>query len=547
MLNKKLLHVLIFGLVFSFSNSYAHELKSVQPEYETPELWYKQGAKAVKKAKKLKEKKWKAKNIILFVGDGMGVSTITAARILEGQLKGNSGEENLLSFERFPYVGLSKVYNTNQQTPDSAGTMTAMMTGIKTKAGIISVNQNTTRGDCESAHGNELKTLLEQAEENGKSTGVVTTARLTHATPAATYAHVPERNWENSKDIPAGVDDSKLTCRDIARQLLEFSYGNGIEVAMGGGRREFLPNDFDDPEDAGRQGERTDTRNLTDEWVSQFPKSAYVWNKAQFDAVNPNKTKHLLGLFERSHMEYEYDRPGDTGGEPSLTEMTEKAIKILRKNRKGFFLHVESGRIDHGHHAGNAYRALTDAIEFSNAIRKAVKMTNPNNTLILVTADHSHVFAIAGYPTRGNPILGKVIGNDSTGAPAADFSRDALGLPYTTLGYTNGPGYTGSSDSQAEGHKTFPHFGNGYTGITSGRPDLENVDTEDPAFLQEATVPLSSETHAAEDVPVYAWGPSAHLFHGVQEQNVVYHVMRNAFKWKKHRHKFWKKHGPWRR
>ncbi len=98
----------------------------------------------------------RAKNIILFVGDGMGVSTVTAARILEGQLRGESGEENLLSFDRFPNVALSKTYNTNQQTPDSAGSMSAIMTGEKTRAGVISVNQYSRRTDCRSSQGKSL-------------------------------------------------------------------------------------------------------------------------------------------------------------------------------------------------------------------------------------------------------------------------------------------------------------------------------------------------------------------------------------------------------
>ena len=130
-----------------------------------------------------------------------------------------------------------------------------------------------------------------------------------------------------------------------------------------------------------------------------------MWNKAQFDAINLATTHRLLGLFERSHMEYEHDRSTDTGGEPSLSEMTSKAIDILSKNQRGFFLHVESGRIDHAHHAGNAYRALTDTIEYANAIRVAMEKTNPDDTLIIVTADHSHVFTIAGYQCVYTPGL----------------------------------------------------------------------------------------------------------------------------------------------
>src|SRR5690606_13375103 len=137
-----------------------------------------------------------------------------------------------------------------------------------------------------------------------------------------------------------------------------------------------------------------------------------------------------------SHMRYNADRELDAAGEPTLAEMTEKAIKVLQKNPNGFYLMVEAGRIDHAHHAGNAYRALDDTIALSEAVAMAKALTNDEDTLIIVTADHSHVFTIGGYPDRGNPILGKSAVN---GVP----QRDALGLPYTTLSYANGPGWTG--------------------------------------------------------------------------------------------------------
>lgn len=490
------------------------------PADESAEKWYAAGENAVEIASELQANTRRAKNVILFVADGMGMSTVTAARILEGQLRGESGEENQLSFEMLPYVALSKTYNTNQQTPDSAGTMTAMMTGVKSKAGVIAVNQNVFRGDCASSKGNELTTFLEQAEMAGLSTGVVTTARLTHATPAATYSHVPERNWEDDHDLSQEAVDNG--CKDIARQLIEFPYGDGLEVALGGGRRNFWPRNMADLEDAGKTGERDDQRNLTEEWVSHYDNAAFVWNRDQFNAINADETDHLLGLFERSHMEYNEDRKSDIGGEPSLTEMTSKAIDVLQKNDKGYFLMVEAGRVDHGHHAGNAYRALTDAIEFSNAVKAAMEKTDAENTLIIVTADHSHVFTIAGYPTRGNPILGKVVGNDNRGVSKNSFSMAKDGMPYTTLNYTNGRGFA-MLETGGDTHYKEP--------IQAGRvADLTSIDTQDEGFHQEALVPLSSETHSAEDVAIYAGGPGAYLMHGAQEQNYIYHVMNRASK-----------------
>jgi len=492
---------------------------------ESSLAWYAQGEQATADAmvvarNAISNSRRRAKNIILFVGDGMGVSTVTAARIYAGQLNGKSGEENRLFFETFPYQALAKTYNTNQQTPDSAGTMTAMMTGMKSKAGVISVGQNMLRGDCSNINGNTLTTALEHAEKIGMSTGIVSTARLTHATPAATYAHVPERGYEDDRDAAKYADVSG--CTDIASQLIDLKdrYGDGLEVALGGGRKNFIKRiEGADPENGG-QGERQDGRDLTAEWLTDYSNSAYVWNQAQFDAIDAASTDHLLGLFNMSHMEYEEDRANDAGGEPSLSEMTGKAIEVLEKNKKGFFLHVESGRIDHAHHAGNAQRALMDTVEFANAVQKAYEMTDPKDTLIIVTADHSHVFTIAGYPTRGNPILGKVIGNDSAGNPNAAPQLAHDDMPYTTLGYTNGLGF---ADLETGGDTRYAE-----PGAAGTRTDLTHVDTEGQGFHQEAMVPLGSETHAAEDVAIYASGPGASLFQGTVEQNVIFHVMNKA-------------------
>ena len=169
----------------------------------------------------------------------------------------------------------------------------------------------------------------------------------------------------------------------------------------------------------------------------------FVWNKAGFDAAQAYNTRYLLGLFENSHMQYEADRTSalELAGEPSLTEMTKKSIEMLRGNRKGFFLHVEAGRIDHAHHAGNAKRALLDTIEFSNAIKKAYEMTDPDETLIIVSADHSHVFTIAGYPHRGRNILGLAAGVPAVDGDPVTPDLDTAGLPYATLSYANGPGW----------------------------------------------------------------------------------------------------------
>lgn len=435
----------------------------------------------------------KKRNVILFIGDGMGISTITAARILAGQLAGNTGEEHELAFERFPHVALIKTYNVDAQVPDSAGTMSAIMTGEKTRIGIFGVNASVERNDCKAALSNTLPTLLERAEDAGFATGVVSTTRITHATPAATYAHVPNRDWESDQQLPAAAREQG--CRDIARQLVEFSHGDGIDVILGGGRVLFMPSDAEDPEYQGIKGVRGDDRDLISAWQQGAKDRHYVWNEEQFRTM-ASSNGQLLGLFDPSHLQFEIERAKKDGaGEPSLAEMTRTAIERLSKNPKGFFLMIEGGKIDHAHHAGNAHRALTDTIAFADAVAAADSMTSPDETLILVTADHSHTFTIAGYPKRGNPILGKVE------APAGEPAADARGRPYTTLGYANGPGFR------------------------EELPDLSNVDTTAVDFLQVAGVPMESETHGGEDVAAYARGPNAAALRGVLEQNRLYGIM----------------------
>lgn len=495
--------------------------------------WYIDGQNTVKMAKehsmKINGEKGAAKNIILFVGDGMGISTVTAARILEGQMKGMQGEENVLSFGEFPFSGLIKTYNVDAQTPDSAGTMTAMISGVKTDVGVIGVDENIERGDCSTLTGNELATALELAEIAGMSTGVLSTARITHATPAATYAKSPDRNWEDNSDMP---ETGAENCEDIASQLVNFEKNlesryagidiDGIDVVMGGGRRHFLPKDAsaNSPDASSAvEGDRTDGRNLVTEWTQTYPNGKYVYDQAGFDAINAASDKPVFALFNESHMKYEADRANDKAGEPSLSEMTEKAIDILDNNKKGFFLTVESGRIDHAHHAGNAYNALHDTVEFAKAIKTAVENTDPKETLIIVTADHSHVFTIAGYPKRGNPILGKVVSIGKTEpAKAADDK------PYTTLGYTNGRGYHNLGDET----DADAIYSDNYAPRSGRIEDLSAVNTEAPGFHQEALVPTGAETHAGEDVGIYATGPGSHLVTGTNEQSIIFHVMEHA-------------------
>lgn len=480
------------------------------PDPDAPAAWRRRGREAVAAARALSRGPDRARNVVLFIGDGMSLTTVATARILAGQLAGGSGEENLLAFERLPHVALLKTYNTNQQVPDSAGTATAMLTGVKTRAGVLGVSHTLPRGAVSGIDAHRLRTLFEWGEGRGLATGVVTTTSLTHATPASTWAHVSERDWESDDLLSDAAREAGV--HDIARQFVELGAGDGIDVALGGGREHFRAADTPDPEYPDRRGSRRDGRDLDREWREARPGRATVWNRDQLLALDRSRVRQVLGLFEPSHMKFETQRATDPGGEPSLAEMTRVAIDLLSRREKGYLLLVEGGRIDHGHHASSAYLALHETIAFADAVAEALRRVDLEDTLVVVTADHGHTLTFAGYPTRGNPILGLVRGNDARGEPTGRPTLDANGHPYTTLGYANGPGYRCDA---AKGC----------------RPDLSDIDTAAPHYRQESAVPLAAETHSGTDVPLYAGGPGAYLFHGVQEQSYVYYAIVAALGW----------------
>lgn len=445
----------------------------------------------------------RAKNIILFLADGNGVATNYATRVFQGQLAGGYGDENIMAKEAMPYLALAKTYNTNAQTPDSAGTAVAFLSGVKTKIGVIGVDETVRHGECGDVAGGKVDSIGDLAASMGKSVGVISTARITHATPAALYANSANRNFEVDSKLPDGC-----TVPDIAVQLFDDMMSGQVDLALGGGRRSFIPKGFTDQE--GKGGKRTDGRNLIEE--AKAAGIQYVWNDASLAALNTNPSAPLLGLFESSHMLYEHDR----SGEPSIAEMTETAITYLSSNQEGYFLLIEGGRIDHANHAGNAYRTMVDGIVFDDAVAAAIAMTDPNETLIVVTADHGHAMAFNGYCGRGSPIQGLCMKIDGAGEKYKDEPNLAADdKPYTAIGYLNGGGSIVTE--QADG----TYFGT--------RPSLTQEIATNPDYVQQSMMPRSSETHSPVDVAIYAQGPWAHLFDGTVEQNYIYHVMRYAF------------------
>jgi alkaline phosphatase len=437
-----------------------------------------------------------AKNVIFFLGDGMGPSVVTASRIFK------YGEDGSLNMDKLERTARIKTFSNDAQTTDSAPSMAAYMTGVKMNNEVISMAQETiAKEPGRDANGNlgvdncpaggkTVPTILELAKAKGKAVGAITTTELTHATPATTFSHICNRNAQYAiaaQTVPGGAGYNAA--------LLD-----GVDVLMGGGRNHFTPYS------ASNRFGRVDGRNL----LTEFAAKGYTVaaNKTEMAAA-PNNKK-FIGLYStRSHLEYELDRTaatplGEGATQPNLSEMTLKAISMLSQNSNGYFLMVEGGRIDHALHGINAKRALSDTIAFDDAIKAAIdkiKETDPTlaNTLIVVTADHDHTMAFNGYGKRGNPIL-----DINRGYRDNLPSKDADGNTYTTLVFGNGPNRPALR-----------------TKVDSAAALADN-------YLQETGVRLASETHGGGDVKLLATGAGAKTFKGTIDNTKVFELLKTA-------------------
>ncbi|KAJ8923112.1 hypothetical protein NQ315_001665 [Exocentrus adspersus] len=463
--------------IYPYPNKIVRNKTAEEMEEEHDQkFWKNNAAKAVRERLERKMNHNRAKNVILFLGDGMSIPTVAAARVYLG------GEEEQLTFEKFPYSGLSKTYCVDHQTADSACSATAYLGGVKANLGTIGVSAAVNKKNCTAMNEveNQVQSIARLFQLKGKRTGLVTTTRVTHASPAGVYAHTADRHWESDTSIiKAGLDPAE--CHDIAKQLVYGETGRNLNVVMGGGRKNFLPSTVYDEE--GHPGLRSDNLNLIDEWQKQKEalgaKYTYVWNRDQLLNVT-NDIDYLLGLFETGHLKYNLDRNTDT--EPSLEEMTEKAIQILQDNGDGYFLFVEGGRIDTAHHDTYAHKALDETAEFSKAIQKAVDITNEEDTLIVVTSDHAHTMSYAGYAQRGSDVFGYA-------------GRASDSNPYTILNYANGPGYK----TMADGERYVPSAEE----MKGYRPNKKNImkcRVSKKVILEEKTVMQKTQTNAEESL-----------------------------------------------
>jgi alkaline phosphatase len=440
----------------------------------------------------------RAKNVIFFLGDGMGINTLTAARIYA------VGEDGELAIDTLPESAFVKTFSNDAQVTDSAASMAAYMTGVKQNNGVISMSAGTRSiAPGRDANGNNLvnrcengqpaPTLLELAHKRGMALGVVTTTSVTDATPAATYAHVCHRKLETeiaASAVPGGAGyNAALGAR-------------GLDVLFGGGAQFFTP--------FARGGKRADNRDLLAELGAQGYR--VVNDTAQFDQLAPGQ--RAVGLFAPNHLEYSAAR--NPARQPELAAMTRKAIELLAPNPNGFFLMVEGGLIDHALHATLGKRALQETVAYNAALQAAIdqmRKRDPGlkNTLIVATADHDHTLLLNGYAKRTgkttptNPgVLGLVRNLD--GKPKLD--KD--GMPYTIIGFGTGENrYAGNRAKQG--------------------PLTDEMVTRDD-YHQEAVVRTrtGAETHGGADVYLGAAGAGAELFRGTIDNTRVFSLIKAA-------------------
>lgn len=295
------------------------------------QFWIKSGQQLVAKhlSKNTPNRNF-AKNVIIFIADGMSITTQSAARVYMG------GEHLALSFEEFPYAGLVKTYCINYQVSDSGCTAAAILTGVKNNYGTIAVSGHVPLMNCERSlvEENQLTSILKYAQLDGRSTGVVTNTRITHATPAVSYAVSGARYWEDDEEVPDG-------CMDIAKQLVYGDIGRNLTVALGGGSRHFFPAGVP-IEEHGSVGRRRDGRYLASEWLQladqQGQRATFVSSRQELVNVTGRTVDRLFGLFSGNHMSYRLEQAAE---EPTLEEMTAKALELLSKNDKGYVLIVE--------------------------------------------------------------------------------------------------------------------------------------------------------------------------------------------------------------
>lgn len=405
-----------------------------------------------------------ARSAILMIGDGMGIAHVQAAA---GYAQFLGKRPAITDLMRLGQGGLASTFSANSPITDSAAAGTALATGVKTNNGMLSVMPDGTRAE----------TILERCRQAGKSVGLVTKTRITHATPAAFAAHVRSRGEEE----------------EIAVQLLS----PGVDVLLGGGRREFLPTS------AG--GDREDGRNL----LQEAERAGYTLALKPQDLAAIRRLP-LLGLFAENELGYTIDQPKE---EPTLAQMTAKALELLGAEEDGFFLMVEGGEIDYGAHANDLATMIHEVLAFDEAVRVAMEFVAQHpDTLLVVTADHE-----TGGLTLPRPVKWAAVREQPV-------SIEKVGQEWEQMGKTLHQRLRAAEQ----------RLGVSLTAAEKARLLRASDNLEEMGGLlarmisERAGVAWSTYDHTAAWVPVVATGPGSESIRALQDNTDVNRVLQSA-------------------
>lgn len=448
-----------------------------------------------------------AKNVILFVGDGMSLQARQIARILsKGITEGKYND--LLEMDKMSNLALITTSGNDSLVTDSANSASAYATGHKSTVNAMGVYADSTKDPFDDP---KVENIIELAKRTrGMSTGIVSTANITDATPAAMLAHTRKRSEQNF----------------IAAEMLNPLHRP--DVILGGGSRHFLPKSVPG-------SKRTDDRNLVDEFKGQ----GYAVATSKTELKNAGTPDKLLGLFQLDNMDVYVDREvtknpavlGKFTDQPTLMDMTKTAINTLSKNKNGFFLMVEGASIDKQLHTMDWQRAAYDTIEMDKAVGIAKEFAKKNaDTLIIVVADHAHGASITGTYHEQDGKTGREavrIYADAGWPTFADADGDGFPddpNPSVTLAvqFANHPDYY--ENYQFQSVPTAPAI------MANGKAIANPKRAEQGGALREGNIPASdpSEVHAADDVPLTAEGPGADYFKGVMDNTEVFYGIVRA-------------------
>lgn len=401
----------------------------------------------------------KVENVIYMIPDGFSADYAANYRTYKGEKA--IWEEHL--------KGMFTTFSANSDTTDSAAAGTAMATGIKTNNGVIGLD----------AEGNKIETILEAAEKNGKSTGLVATSTISHATPAAFAAHVDSRNKE----------------AEISRQLVD----SDVDVMLGGGKSNFLPKS-----EGGNQEERHLINEAEEKGFEFVETRDELVNVSDLNVEDGDK---LLGLFAGDSLAPELQR-GETE-EPSLADMTEAAIDVLEEDKDGFFLVVEGSQIDWAGHDNDAAWAMSDVAAFEKAVEIAMDFAKKDGkTLVVVAGDHD----TGGMTTGGSKVsvLQNVTATGDTMASKLNSDRSNVREVVER-----------------------------YTGLPLSESDVNYIkEAKDASYAintivsKHASIGWTSTNHTAADIPLYVYGPQSQKFVGFHDNTDLPKLIAETMKFK---------------